>query len=225
MLLLACVWYKYPPLLLLPDALYTEPRPHTPPPPLLGLVLFLFFFFSFLHLSLSFPASFPCLGVQGGHAKDLAPALAAELSGDDAVDAGADGVTGLVDENAGVVVETDDAAVGALGLLARAHHDRVPDVPPLHLVRRRRRRRPHPRVAGAPLLLHDRYESVACRLGGVGVVAGWWLVRSAFGRSGVVSLYICLEYYVPILACRLCPMTRAHSTIAAPELSMQFSID
>lgn len=129
--------------------------------------------------------------MQGGHAKDLAPALAAELSGDDAVDAGADGVTGLVDENAGVVVETDDAAVGALGLLARAHHDRVPDVPPLHLVRRRRRRRPHPRVAGAPLLLHDRYESVACRLGG-----GWgcrgvvvspecvWKVR------GGVSLYL-----------------------------------
>lgn len=168
MLLLACVWYKYLPLLLLPDASYTGPRPHTPPPPFLVLVLF----FSFLHLSFSFPASFPCLGVQGGHAEDLAPALAAELGGDDAVDAGADGVAGLVDEDAGVVVEADDAAVGALGLLARAHHDRVPDVPPLHLVRRRRRGRPHSRVAGAPLLLHDRYESVACGLRGLGLSRG-----------------------------------------------------
>ena len=158
MLLLACVWYKYLPLLLLPDASYTGPRPHTPPPPFLVLVLF----FSFLHLSFSFPASFPCLGVQGGHAEDLAPALAAELGGDNAVDAGADGVAGLVDEDAGVVVEAHDAAVGALQLLGRPHHNGVPYVAAAHLVGRAHR---HAAAAGlgpeAALLLHNDDDAFA----------------------------------------------------------------
>lgn len=95
------------------------------------------------------------------HAQDLAPALPAQLGAHDAVDARADGVAGLVDQHAGVVVEPHDAAVGPLHLFPRPHHDRVPDVAPLHLVRCRRRR-PHPRVRGPALLLYDRYYPVAC---------------------------------------------------------------
>jgi hypothetical protein len=98
--------------------------------------------------------------MHGRHTQDLAPLLPAQLGADDAVDARADGIAGLVDEDARVIVELDDAAVGSLHLLPRPHHDGVPDVASLHLVRGRGRT--HTGVACSPLLLDDGYESVAC---------------------------------------------------------------
>lgn len=95
------------------------------------------------------------------HTQDLAPLLPPQLSADDTVDARADGVSGLADEDAGVVIELDDAAVGALHLLPRADDNGVSDVAALHLVRRRGGT--HTGIGGAALLLDDGYYTVAFR--------------------------------------------------------------
>lgn len=99
--------------------------------------------------------------MHGGHAENLAPLPPPELGADHAVDAGADGVARLVDEDAGVVVELDDGAVGPLDLLPGPHDDGVPDVAALDLVGRRRGA--HAGVRGAALLLDDGYDAVTCR--------------------------------------------------------------
>lgn len=101
--------------------------------------------------------------MSGGHAQDLAPFPPPQLGADDAVDARADGVAGLVDQDAGVVVEPHDAAVGSLHLLLGPHHDGVSDVASLHLVRGRGDA--HACVTGASLLLYDGHETVACGRG------------------------------------------------------------
>ena len=74
------------------------------------------------------------LDVHRRQRQDLGPLHLLELGGDDTADAGANGLAGLVDEDAGVVVELDDAAVGALPLLCGAHDDGVPDVSAADLV-------------------------------------------------------------------------------------------
>ena len=110
----------------------------------------------------------PPLSLQRGHGEDSAPLLLAQLLADDAVDAGADGVARLVDENAGVVVEANNAAVAARHPLLGPHDDGLADVAALDLGRRRGGR--HALGGGASLLLHDADNLVTC--GGVSVVAG-----------------------------------------------------
>lgn len=101
------------------------------------------------------------------HTQDLGPLLPPQLGADDAVDAAADGVAGLVDQDAGVVVEAHDGAVLALDLVLCAHDDGVPDVAALDLVAGGRGR--HALTAGAALLLDDADDAVAD--GGVALLA------------------------------------------------------
>jgi len=68
------------------------------------------------------------------HAQNLAPLLPPQLRTHDAVDPRADGVPGLVDQHAGVVVKLDDAPVAALRGVLGPHHHGVPDVASLDLV-------------------------------------------------------------------------------------------
>lgn len=67
------------------------------------------------------------------HGQNLAPLLALELGADDAVDAGADGVAGLVEEHAGVVAEADRGAVAAERGVLCADDDGVAHVAALDL--------------------------------------------------------------------------------------------
>lgn len=99
------------------------------------------------------------LSMHGCHTEDLAPLLPPELGADDAVDAASNGVTGLVDEDAGVVVEADDGSVLALDLVLCADDDGVADVATLDLIAGGRGR--HALAAGAALLLHDADDAVA----------------------------------------------------------------
>jgi hypothetical protein len=77
---------------------------------------------------------FLALDVHGRQRQDLGPLHLFQLSGDDTADPGADGLAGLVDQDAGVVVKLDDAAVWALPLLCGAHDNGVPDVSAADLV-------------------------------------------------------------------------------------------
>lgn len=74
------------------------------------------------------------LCVAGSHGQELAPFLAPELGADDAGDAGADGVSRLADEDAGVVVEADGRSVSALGGVLCADDDSLAYVPATDLV-------------------------------------------------------------------------------------------
>jgi hypothetical protein len=74
------------------------------------------------------------LDVHGRQRQNLGPLLLPQLGSDDAADSGADGLAGLVDQDAGIVVELDDAAIGALPLLGGAHDDGVSDVSATDLV-------------------------------------------------------------------------------------------
>ena len=94
------------------------------------------------------------------HTQYLAPPSSPQLSTYNAVDAGAYGVSGLVDEDARVVVEAHDAAVGSLNLFPRPDDDGVSDIATLHLVRGRCCA--HAGVACVALLLDDGYYSVTC---------------------------------------------------------------
>lgn len=158
------------------------------------------------------------------HTQNLAPLLPPQLSADDTVDARADGVSSLADEDAGVVVELDDAAVGALHLLPRADDNGVSDVPALYLVRRRGGT--HTGIGGTALLLDDSYYAVAYRGEEAGSISASSLLAEKGGEEkGRRQLLILLAGNgSPMDACRFRPTTRAHSTMAAPELSMQFSI-
>lgn len=99
--------------------------------------------------------------MHGRHTQDLCPLLPPQLCADDAVDATADGVAGLVDEDAGVVVEAHDGAVHALDLVLCAHDDGVSDVAALDLVAGGGGG--HALAAGAALLLDDAHDAVADR--------------------------------------------------------------
>lgn len=82
-------------------------------------------------LSLNLPLFSLCL--HGCHGQNLAPLLALQLRAHGAVDAGADGVARLVEQDAGVVVEAHDGAVAALRGVSRADDDGVADVAALDL--------------------------------------------------------------------------------------------
>lgn len=76
-----------------------------------------------------------------------------------------DGLAGLVYQNAGIVVEFDNAAIRALNLLRRPHNNSVPDVTTFDLVRSADRDTATTglRAEGA-LLLDDDDDAVTCRV-------------------------------------------------------------
>lgn len=80
--------------------------------------------------SLSSPLSRPLipLCLHGCHGQNLAPLLALQLSAHGAVNSSADGITALVEQDAGVVVEAHDGAVAALRGVPGADDDGVADV-------------------------------------------------------------------------------------------------
>lgn len=73
--------------------------------------------------------------MRGRHTQDLAPSTSPELSSYYTIHTSTDRISGLVDENAGVVVEANDTAVGTLDLLPGTDDDSVSDITSLHLVR------------------------------------------------------------------------------------------
>ena len=150
--------------------------------------------------------SFP-LHVHGRQGQNLGPLLLPQLGGHDAADSGSDGLAGLVDQDAGIVVELDDAAVGPLPLLRGAHHDGMPHVAAPDLVCCADRCSICGLGAEVSLLLDDDYYAVTCR-------------ASVATSSPAFS-----KLPIPTLAGRLDRRTFTHSTIAAPELSMQLIRD
>lgn len=77
---------------------------------------------------------YDCSCVHRRHGQDLAPLLPPQLGSNDAVDTRSDGVSGLVDQDAGVIVESDDASVAALHLGLGSDDDGVAHVAALDLV-------------------------------------------------------------------------------------------
>jgi hypothetical protein len=103
-------------------------RQHRPPTFLVS------FLFLFLHSpALLTPTSILLLCLHRCHGQNLAPLLPLQLSSHHAVDSGADGVTRLVEQDAGVVVEAHDGAVAALGWVSGSDDDGVADVAALDL--------------------------------------------------------------------------------------------
>lgn len=75
------------------------------------------------------------LYMRGGHTQDLTPSAPPEFGSHHTVHAGTDRISGLVNKNAGIVVEADDTTVGALDLLPGTDDNSVSDITSLHLVR------------------------------------------------------------------------------------------
>jgi len=92
------------------------------------------------------------------HTEDLAPLLLAQLLSHDAVDSCSNGISGFVDQDTGVVVESNNAAISPVDLLSRPYHHGVSDITTLDLDRGRGSS--HSLGAGASLLLNDADNSV-----------------------------------------------------------------
>jgi len=97
--------------------------------------------------------------LHGCHAENLAPLFLLQLLTHDAVDAGADGITRLVDQHAGIVVEPNDAAISSLDGLPGPDNDGVPDITTLDLGTRSTG---HALGTSTTLLLHNNDDPVAC---------------------------------------------------------------
>jgi hypothetical protein len=150
------------------------------------------------------------LDVHGCQRQNLGPLHLLQLGGDDTADSGADGLAGLVDEDAGVVVELDDATVWALPLLCGAHDDSVPDVSAADLVGGADGDAVARLGAKVALLLDNNDYAVACSVLTT-VLRGFASVRRR------------RRHDIPTLAGRFDRRTLTHSTMAAPELSMQLT--
>lgn len=96
--------------------------------------------------------------------QDLGPLLLSELARDDAAHSRSDGLAGLVDEHAGVVVELDHAAVGPLPLLRCPHHDGVSHISSSDLVRCADGHAVAGLGAEVALLLDNHHHAIACVL-------------------------------------------------------------
>lgn len=115
----------------------------------------------------AFFLEFCCAGLSGldvhwGEGQDLGPLLLPQFCSDDAADSGSDGLAGLVDEDAGIVVELDDTAVWPLPLLGGAHDDCVPHIASPHLVGCADGHAVAGFGAKVALLLHHHDNAVAC---------------------------------------------------------------
>lgn len=109
-----------------------------------------------IHHPLNF--QMPCLCVHGRHGQDLAPLLPPQLGSHDSIDARADRISGLVDEDTSVVVKANDAPVATLHLRFGSDHDSVAHVAALYFVGQRGAG--HAFGAGSPVFLNDDDDSV-----------------------------------------------------------------
>lgn len=129
----------------------------------------------------------------------------------------ADGIAILVNEDAGIVIESDQASVLSSFFLSSPHHHRVPNISSSHFVRNAQARSAGSFGTERSLLLDDYDDSVACCRGGK--------ENTSAHRSTSCELLNVVWLAVPILAaCLFFLITATHSTTAAPELSMQLSI-
>jgi hypothetical protein len=142
------------------------------------------------------------LDVHRGQREDLGPLFLPELCRHHTAHSRSDGLAGLVDEYAGVVVELDHAAVRPLPLFGRPYDYRLPYISAPHLVRGADGDAVARFRAKVALFFYDHHYPVACS-------------RQYPRRTAMVP------GHVPTLAARLERRTLTHSTMAAPELSMQ----
>ena len=149
------------------------------------------------------------LDVHWGEGQDLGPLLLPQFCSDDAANSRSDGLASLVDEDASIIVELDDAAVWPLPLLGSAHNDCVPHIASPDLVCCADGHAVARLGAKVALLLHHHDDAVAC-------------YRQPRSTPVFVSV---LGWHIPTLAGRFERRTLTHSTIAAPELSMQLTSD
>ena len=78
--------------------------------------------------SIHCPFLSPSLHVHGSHGQNLAPLLAPQFLSHDAVDTRSNGITGLVEQDAGVIIELDLRTVAALHGVSCANNNGVSDV-------------------------------------------------------------------------------------------------
>lgn len=104
----------------------------------------------------------PLSDVHGCQRQNLGPLLLPQLGGHNAADSRPNGLAGLVDEHAGVVIELDHATVRSLPLLRCAHNNGVSDVSSSYLVRCADGHAVARLGAEVALLLDDNDDSVAC---------------------------------------------------------------
>lgn len=96
-------------------------------------------------------------GSEGG---DLHPVLCAQLSGDDTKNTSAEGFLFVVEQDTGVVVESNIASVRSWRLLASTHHKGMAHITLLHLLRRSLTRQVR---VNRPCSLHNAHNLVACQ--------------------------------------------------------------
>ena len=102
------------------------------------------------------------LDVHRRQRQDLRPLLLPQLCRHNTADSRPNGLAGLVDQHAGVVVKLDHAAVRSLPLLRCAHDDCVADVSAPHFVCCADGHAVAGLGAEVALLLDDNYDAVAC---------------------------------------------------------------
>ena len=100
--------------------------------------------------------------MHGRQRQDLGPLLLPQLRRHDAADSRPNGLAGLVDEDASIIVELDDAAVRALPLLRGAHDDGVAHISSPDFVRGADGYAVARLRAEVALLLDDDDDAVAC---------------------------------------------------------------
>lgn len=151
----------------------------------------------------SLPPLSSTLDVHGRQRQDLRPLLLPQFCCHDAADSRPNGLAGLVDQHAGVVVELDHATVRSLPLLRCAHDDCVADISSPHFVGGADGHAVAGLGSKVALLLNDYDDAVA------------WLRQPWQPRADGPDL--------PTFAGRFDRRTLTHSTMAAPELSMQLT--
>lgn len=128
-----------------------------------------------------------CLHVHGRQRQNLGPLLLPELCCHNPADSGSNGLAGLVDEHASIVVELDHAAVGPLPLLRCPDHDGVAHVSSPDLVGCADGYAVAGFRAKVALFLHHDYYAVACACVNVPCCSTSGLVRRVshtdFGRA------------------------------------------
>lgn len=142
--------------------------------------------------------------------QDLGPFFIPQFGPNHTGQSGSDGITVLVDEHTCVVVEFDQTSVRPPLFFFSSHHHSMSDVASPDLVGNPQARPTWIVGAEASLFLHYHNDSVTCSR-----------------RISIIHVRpsLCLGQYIPIFAALdFFLITATHSTMAAPELSMQLSI-
>lgn len=150
------------------------------------------------------------LYVHRSQRQDLGPFLISQFRPNHTGQSGSDGIAVLVDEHACVVVEFDQTSVRPPLFFFSSHHHSMSDIASPDFVGNPQARPTWIVGAEAPLFLHYHNDSVTC-------------------ARTISIIHVCpsqrLSQYVPIFAALdFFLITATHSTMAAPELSMQLSI-